>query len=35
MTSEAIIRADLGAFTLFVEMMEMTISDIARGMVCG
>lgn len=35
MTSDVIGKADLGAFTLFVELLEVTIADIARGMVCG
>jgi len=35
MTFDVMIKADLGAFTLFAEMLEITISDIARGLVCG
>lgn len=35
MTSIQIDRSGLGAYALFCEMLEMTVSDIAKGMILG
>jgi len=35
MTTDKLIKNDLPAFAVFAEMMELTVSDIARGMIDG